>query len=432
MEDIINKIFDLFLNEKTFSKYGIKHRACYWKMGTSFFKIFDRLYENIINIDISKPMITIYNLDNKTTQGNNDSYKFTIDNINVTPCKVRGYVASTTIQQYMRSITSFGLGIVEKKFKNYNDFVLNQGEIKLAHNIKWLLNKNNRINLIKKVIVDSFFSNIEDTRNIAYSIIIEFLLSQNFDFKTLKLENRIFYWNKMVGKQNQKDKKCADLTNDLNEIKEDIFKKGTKATYKEIIDCLKKNYSSISDFICDIWEEYISKSYEDNKTYENINSQIEKTNIISQINSERSKFKKCIFDNRKQLGLIKNQNDLYTDLVDFKNNLTDDLVAKFNEAEAAHIYDIYQIKNEALNIGENDNEKKNKLIKLASNPNNGLIMKHEYHKSFDRNQWTFDSNGNMIVPFENQEYLFNILGLKRIKINAKVLTNEMKNLLTKR
>lgn len=72
------------------------------------------------------------------------------------------------------------------------------------------------------------------------------------------------------------------------------------------------------------------------------------------------------------------------------------------------------------------------VLKYISNPNKDLIMRHDYHKSFDRGQWTFDSNGNMIIPYENMNYLFNILGLKRIKIRKEILNDEMKEFLIKR
>lgn len=417
----INEIFDLLLNEETYKQYGINNQAKYWKMGTSFFTMFDRLADNIKTLDISSPMKSIINENNLTTQGKNISYKFIMENINVTPCKVRGYVSQAAMHQYMRSIVSFGLGVVEQGYDNFKDFVENNGEIKLVHNIKELLEKDNRVNLIKKVINDAFFSNIADKRNIAYSIILEFLFQNGFNFNNLTNKNKIFCWNK----SDKQGKKYASLVDDIEEIKKDIYLQGTIATYKEIIICLNEEYKTIESFIEDIWFEYQSKINNKNN-YDEIKLQLERNNLLALINSERAKFKDNIFNNRKAQGLIETKNDLYTDIVDL-NNDTNGLLAKFSEAEAAHLFDVYQIKREVLKDINNQ-----EMTKYVSNPNNGLIMKHEYHKSLDRNQWSFDANGNMIVPVENQDYLFNVLRLKRIKINPIIFNEEMRIFLNKR
>ncbi len=430
----LNNILSLLLNEKIFLRYGINHRASYWKIGTSIFNTFERLGKNIKNLDISYPIISTYNEKNLTTQGKNKSYQFLINNVNVTPCKVRDYVSNAAIRQYMAMITSFGLGIVETKFKNFNEFVTKKGEIKLAHNINFLISEENKINLIKKIIIDSFFSNIPDTRNISYSIIIEFLIALKFKFKSLNDENSIFYWKKIKGKYNQKDIKHASLKYDLDTIKKDIKKQGTIATYKEITKKLVEHYKNIDNFVFDIWNEYqnlidSSENFYDSK----IKNQIEQNNIKAKINSEKSKFKNNIFKDRKRKGLIKTESDLYSDLIDL-NGSQESLVSKFNESEASHIYDVHKIK-KVLLTNRNKNNFKNYIeinINYVSDPNNGLMMNHDYHKSFDRGQWTFDANGNMIISYENQKYLFEIKKLKRIKINPKVLNEQMKEFLRKR
>lgn len=424
----LDLIFDLLLDENTYSEYGIDKQAKYWKMGTSFFTMLDRFLERINNLDISKPIISKFNPNNLTTEGNNKTYKFILDGENVTPCKVRGYVSNAAIHQYMRALCAFGLGFIEKNYENLNDFVISNGEIKLVHNIKTQIEKENRMFLIKKVIIDSFFSNIEHTRNIAYSIILEFLFSKKFDFSNLR--NQIFYWNKIQGKRNWKKYKCASLVNQYDYIRKDIYNQGTKATYKEIIETLNNNYNSIEEFVKDIWNMYQEKIENNELFYDKkIQEQIEKINIKSKINSNRSHFKNNIFNDRKNKGLISSKNDLYSDIVDIDGN-QDMLLSKFNESEAAHIYDVWKIKNALLkHVKSNDN---NIYFEFIKDPNNGIIMKHDYHKSFDRGQWSFDSNGEMIVPYENQEYLFNVIRLKRIKINPKVLNDEMKRFLKMR
>lgn len=184
--------------------------------------------------------------------------------------------------------------------------------------------------------------------------------------------------------------------------------------YKEITDILNKNFSSIKEFVDVVYSSI------NNHNYENIIM----INKKQKIKSERSKFKVNIFNHRKKLGLIDSWNQNYSDLCDDDNN-EEGLIAKFNEAEAAHIIDVATLKEKYIN--ENDDN----YISLVSDPNNGLIMKHEYHKSFDRGQWYFDNNGYMIVPYENNEYLFKTLKLKKIKIRPEIFNATMKDFLKK-
>lgn len=52
--DKINKIIDLLINkENEYSNLS----ACYWKIGTSIFKMFDHLFSKIEKIYISKVVI---------------------------------------------------------------------------------------------------------------------------------------------------------------------------------------------------------------------------------------------------------------------------------------------------------------------------------------------------------------------------------------
>lgn len=420
----INQILKKLLNEDP--KLGITNNAGYWKIGTSIFKTFDRLYENIKDIDISSPICVKTNMNVKISHKN--KYYFDISKINVTPTvRKTKNVSDSAIHQYNSMICSFGLGANDKYYENKIDLIKQNGIIILNAQIKNLLNESNRLNLIKKIIIDSLFSNVSDTRNIAYSILMEILFSCNFNMNLLDDENRIFYWRKVIGTLNRKTIKTADLKYDLLQIKKDIENQGTKATYKEIVECFK-NETNLEDFINDIWNGFESINASDDEYYDKIvEKQIMELNIKAMIKSERSKFKNNIFNERRKNNLINNKSDLYTDIVDL-NNSHSGLQNKFNEAEAAHIFDVFRIKEKLLKINQLNQE----LINSISNPNNGLIMSHDYHKSFDRRQWFFDANGIMVVPPENQNYLFNIKQLKQIKIRSEILNEEMKNFLKKR
>lgn len=429
----LNEILSYLLNIDVFSKFGISHVAKYWKMGTDFFMMFDRFYENIKDLNIDDYLYIIHDISNLTTQGKNTTFQLFLNDKNVTPIIKKTKSASNgAMHQYIRSFVAFGIGIIEDKFDNYKQLLNEVARIKLVHNAKFLLESNNRIFLIKKIIVDALFSNVPDMRNIAYSILFECMLSYNYDLNNIDDQNRIFSWKKVIGHLNKKTIKYCDLLRDFSLIKKDIYNQGTIATYITIVKTINDNYKSFEDFINDIYNLFLENINDDiNQTkYDDlINVQVFELNIKSQINSERSKFKNNIFNSRKNLNLIENKSDLYSDIIDINDNF-DDLLVKFNEGEAAHIFDVFQIKDILLSSLYNNDI--SSVLKYISNPNNGLIMRHDYHKSFDRGQWTFDSNGNMIIPYENINYLFNILGLKRIKIRKEILNDEMKEFLIKR
>ncbi|MBD5423043.1 MAG: HNH endonuclease [Mycoplasma sp.] len=426
-KDYIDKL-DEIIQLLTNSDKNKLVKASYWKMGTSIFNMLDNLAENIEGLDISSTIICKENIHKKTVEGKNETYHLVIDENNVTPSKVKKYVGLSTITQYRRTFCAFGIGIEEEEYKTEKDFVINSGKIKLVYNAKLLLSKDYRKYLIIKLISDSIFSYFSYSRNFAYSIIHEYLFYKNFDFSLLRNNNnKIFYFNKMIGKRNEKKVKCLNLITDLNEIKNDIRRQGTIATYKEVINLISSEYESIEEFIDEIWESYKNK---ENDSIELINKNIEKNNLIWKIKNERTKFKSNIFENRKSLNLINNKEELYSDVENI-NGDQDGLLAKFNEAEAAHIYDVYKIKSDIFSK-DNNEDNINKLLEYISNPHNGIVMRAEYHKAFDRGQWTFDSNGNMIVQKENQKYLFEDLKLEKIKIRKEVLDSEMKSFLEKR
>lgn len=425
--DKLNYIFKLFVDKETFKNNGVEVEAKYWKIGTSIFQTFDRFLEKINCLDLSKNMNVKYNKNNTTTQGKNNTYILEIDNENVTPCKpIKWYVSNGAIHQYIRMFESFSLATRIDNAKNNKEFIDKGGRISLAYNIKNLLDKNNRLELLIRTIVNSFYTNVQDKRNIAYSILIEYLIKKNFDFNLLEPSNRIFKWKKAIGKINNKEDACADLVSEIEKIINDIFDQGTKATYKEITNLLNEYYKEIEDFVNVIYDRYenLSKG-SNNEFYEDIQQQINYINLKQKIKNERSKFKDNIFENRKNLNLLNNKSDLYCDIVDIHNLDNNEWHEKFNECEACHIYNVHQIVNEVLN---NNVEQ----LKFISNPNNGIVMPLSYHDSFDRDLWTFDSNGQMIIPIENKEYLLKNKGLKEIKIRDEIFNDEMKSFLKMR
>lgn len=420
MYTIINKFLKLLLNEN--EEKGITNNAEYWKMGTSFFNTFDRLEQKIKDLDTKYSIIIELDKNKKTTEGNNETYIYKLNNDNITPAKYKKSISRSQAGQYMRAIISFGLGIIEKEFNTLKDFVEKKGEIKLVSNIKELLKQENKLELIKKNIINSLFGNIKWQKDIAYSIIIEILFEYKLDFSKLEDNNRIFRLKKNTPKNKDRN---YDLIKDKDDIKKIIEKQGTIATYKEIIEIIKENYKKdkIENFFKDL-----DKTYEElnDEQDESITIKIKEQNKKDEIKRERSKFKENIFKNRQEKGLIKSKDELYSDIIEIEKDEIEQskLRRHWDESNAAHIHPVEKIKKE-LKLEEES-------IKQISDPNNGLMMSIEYHDSFDRGQWNFDLNGHMIIHFENEEYLLKEKQLSRIKIRKEVFNEEMKKYLKKR
>lgn len=420
MYTIINKFLKLLLNEN--EEKGITNNAEYWKMGTSFFNTFDRLEQKIKDLDTKYSIIIELDKNKKTTEGNNETYIYKLNNDNITPAKYKKSISQSQAGQYMRAIISFGLGIIEKEFNTLKDFVEKKGEIKLVSNIKELLKQENKLELIKKNIINSLFGNIKWQKDIAYSIIIEILFEYKLDFSKLEDNNRIFRLKKNTPKNKDRN---YDLIKDKDDIKKIIEKQGTIATYKEIIEIIKENYKKdkIENFFKDL-----DKTYEElnDEQDESITIKIKEQNKKDEIKRERSKFKENIFKNRQEKGLIKSKDELYSDIIEIEKDEIEQsrLRRHWDESNAAHIHPVEKIKKE-LKLEEES-------IKQISDPNNGLMMSIEYHDSFDRGQWNFDLNGHMIIHFENEEYLLKEKQLSRIKIRKEVFNEEMKKYLKKR
>lgn len=433
MYTIINKFLKLLLNEN--EEKGITNNAKYWKMGTSFFNTFDRLEQKIKDLDTKHSIIIELDKNKKTTEGNNETYIYKLNNDNITPAKDKKSISQSQAGQYMRAIISFGLGIIEKEFNTLKDFVEKKGEIKLVSNIKELLKQENKLELIKKNIINSLFGNIKWQKDIAYSIIMEILFEYKLDFSKLEDNNRIFRFKRKTPKNKDRN---YDLNKDKDYIKKNIEKQGTIATYKEIIEIIKENYKKdkIENFFKDLdktYEELLNKTYEqlndeqeelNDEQDESITIKIKEQNRKDEIKRERRNFKENIFKNRQEKGLIKSKDELYSDIIEIEKDEIEQskLRRKWGESNAAHIHPVEKIKKEL----------KKESIKQISDPNNGLMMSIEYHDSFDRGQWNFDLNGHMIIHFENEEYLLKEKQLSRIKIRKEVFNEEMKKYLKKR
>jgi len=109
-----------------------------------------------------------------------------------------------------------------------------------------------------------------------------------------------------------------------------------------------------------------------------------------------------------------------------------------------YIYSVENIKNKILEVFDDlwnnnkfiklnevfNNDKIIKLLNDIKDPNNGILMKNNYHQYYDLDYFSFNLDGEMIYDYKDEKYLFNILELKKIQIDNGILNSGLKYFLT--
>ncbi|MGL5617441.1 MAG: MAG4270 family putative restriction endonuclease [Metamycoplasmataceae bacterium] len=422
LNDKVNFILSKFNDPKEFERYGIdkKYRAKIWNIDTSILTILKRMNQKVKDISVPIDIITVKKTGVSST--GESRFSFFIGNINVTPSTM-GIVSLGASRQYLQILSSLGIVMFGNTKGKYleNDF-------KVAANFKSMLNSDYDLDMTQRLISFCLKRNIAYSRNLAVSLFLCSLRLFKFDFKNIDLENR------KVEKRMRKDvKKFFDLASKYGD---NYLDKCLDETYGKFLEYTLKN-ESIENFINGIFN-IIQNQDDDNDSIilnQEITKQIELANYLNSLKTYRSKFKNNIKKNREELRLFDPQENLYSDIITIENDM-DGLASRFNELQAAHIYNIWQIKEDLIKVVKeyeseiNNNEQIEEVIKSAENPNNGLMMNIQYHDYFDRNLFTFNEKGEMIYRDEDKKYLFETLKLKEVRINPKILNNEMKHFLS--
>jgi len=420
MENIynkINKIFSYYFDEKNLNDLGIdkKNTPSVWNVDTDFIKTLERMNTNLENINDDIVNIKVF----KTDQ---NRYEMIINNKIVTPVHLKkniiNPVAFSTMRQYLQLFLWLNI-ITFDEFKKGNNYQV----FRAASNFKSVIyefvkSNESTIESVKQMIAYSIKRNVTSVRNLGYTFFLAFLNQQKIDFS--KIEDTY----KVVTKKMNKDGiKCFAL-GDKDFI--DYFKHIEEATTKSLVSIFNKY--ELNEFINDLLNKMDSKNmfYSDD-----VEEQIKRFNLESELKIERSRLKPNIIKNRIELNLIKTENDIYSDVIELESELMDGLSAKINELNACHIKEHKTIKNELSDKARY--EELIHIMKETSDPYNGILMDLRYHKYFDRYLFNFDINGEMIWSKKDEKYLFEDLKFKKIKINPLLLENgKMKEYLKKR
>lgn len=145
-------------------------------------------------------------------------------------------------------------------------------------------------------------------------------------------------------------------------------------------------------------------------------------------------------DNKRMLLRKQIINQRLANKEEYCNDLENTFPEKWytKDCEAAHIFDIWRIKKE---IEETVNEAKQgweekveKLIEDSYNPNNGILLLSQWHHYFDKNLFTFNSDGELIVLLESSEGdrmtpIDPMHNLSKVRIKRNILNEEMRKFL---
>ncbi|MGL5591897.1 MAG: MAG4270 family putative restriction endonuclease [Metamycoplasmataceae bacterium] len=421
LNEKVNFILSKFNDPNEFERYGIdkKYKATIWNIDTSILTILKRM--NMKVKDLNGPIETITVKKTGVSSTEESRFSFFINNINVTPSTME-IVSLGAARQYLQIFSSLGIvmfGNTKGKFLE-NDY-------KVASNFKSMLNSDYDLDLIQRLISFCLKRNISYSRNLAVSLFLCSLRFFKFDFRNIDPINRKV--EKTMGKDGVK---FFDL---LSKYADDYLDKCLDETYGKFLENTLKN-ESLEDFINGLFN-IIQNPNDSNDSFiinNEIAKQIELANYLNSLKIGRSKFKTNIKKNREELHLFDPEENLYSDIITIENDM-DGLASKFNELQAAHIYNVWQIKDDLVKVvkeyeSEINNNQIENLIKPVENPYNGLMMNAQYHDYFDRNLFTFNEKGEMIYRDEDKEYLFEKLKLKKVRINPKILNSEMKHFLS--
>lgn len=418
--DKINKIFKYFIDDKVSNSYSFKkYKAKLWNIDTNQFSTIKRLYQNIKIIKDDIVEIKIIKIINKNE---NDKFSMFINNINITPTILKDKICKkSAIRQYLQFW--YCLGIIEFNADFYKeDISYIQVNANFKNTIEEIANNNNHFingnDFIIDLIYFNFKSNLEFARNLSYSIFI--LSLYKFD---KSIFNKIDSNYTIIMKKCNKDGKKYLRLNSAEA--NDYLDKMIKETYKEMLSNIKQdNLLLFIDHLFNMIEEIELKD-----------NNIELGNILSNITKLESKFKKNVFENRKNNKLIYDEKDLYSDVIEIDGEFNKiPILDQFNISNACHIYERHQIKKYIKDRYYEGVSKDiiNSISMWISDPNNCIIMNTQLHDLFDRRIFNFNIKGEMISSSENHKYLFITKNIPKIRIKSEVFNNQMKEFLIKR
>lgn len=368
-----------------------------WQLDTDVFNSWERFKQKYLANKFESSTLKITKVTGK------EYFTMQINGINVCPRKDQQKEWSRGgIRQFLQTASAFS-------------FIYWEGEVEGEHTLSnefvaYVNNEKNWNDIVIDAMVKGCFSLSSNINNFVSTIM--FMLIAEYDKEIFrKFHNKINI--KPV-----KLKKGKEVFDNLDRQSIDMYlqKEWLPASWKNLINSIdKKKFEDLVDRI------YFRICEDSNTQYELIKNDLNASLLDFRIklNSKRSILRKNIIEAR--VKDLKRYSDIVLENVPF-----------IDFVDAAHIYEINQIRDEAKNNEDILKEIKEYLLKDAVSIHNGLLLPMDVHRAFDNGLINFDINTGKVVYHPEDLEIIKSLKIENSYIKPEVLTDEMRDFLIKR
>ncbi len=368
-----------------------------WQLDTDVFNSWERFKEMYLVNKLESTTLEIF-------KGSKDNY-FTmqINGINVCPRKDQKEEWSRGgVRQFLQTASAFSFiywdGQVEGEHTLSNEF------------IAYVNNEKHWDDIVIEAIVRGCFSFSSNINNLVSTIMFMLVTKYNIEIFS-KLHNKINIKPVML-------KKGKEVFDNLDRESIDMYlqKEWLPYSWENLISSInKKMFEELIDVI------YFKICEDRDIDYQYIREDVSaslKTFYIK-LSSTRSLLRDKIIETRVK--------DLkrYSD-IELKN------VPFIDYVDAAHIYEVRQIRDAAKNSIDNIKEVQEYFLSDAENINNGLLLPLSVHRAFDKGLFNFDVKTGKVVYHPEDKEIIKSLEIENSYIKPEVLNDEMRRFLIRR
>lgn len=413
-----------------FEKY-IDNNAKLWNIDTDIYGTWMRFLKKIKDEQI-KEIESFYYIFEKSI----NRFKLYINDKEVTPTVNNdGYWSKSGLSQFFQVGDAFGFWFLDPSEKLDDERMINKkNKIKYTYEFNEIISESFEKNFnlfLVKCMQKALLQSKDYICNLGFSLFTccvidnvkksyNFYINKKIYFKRIKTLKII---------KNYKSEGYEIASNGWFDYVNQI----TKETYRGSLDSIKNDFSNenlINTLIYTIKNKQLEMILSDAE-FNNETFHSNYIDICKLIDDSRTKLRKNILEKR-----IKNENIIkYNDL---EYTFPNEWYVK--DCEAAHIYDVWRIKQkvkEKLENKESIESIKKYVEEVVTDPNNGILLLTQWHDFFDKNLFSFDMNGKIVILTNEKERLLPILNSESleycsVRIKEKVLNFEMKEYLSLR
>lgn len=367
-----------------------------WELDTPVFDTWERFKELYLANKLESTTLEI----SKGSKPNR--YTMVINGINVCPRKDKKPEWSwAAIRQFLQEASAFS-------------FIYWDGNIVCEHVlsnefIAYADNEKNWNDIVIEALVRGCFSLSSNINNFVSTI--TFMLIAKYDIEIFsKLQNKINIKPIML----KKDKKVFD---NLDRESIDMYlQKNLPYSWEKLITSIdRKMFEELVDVI------YFKICEDKDIDYQYVREDISAPlrTFYIKLSSTRSLLRDKIIEAR--VKDLKRYSDIELENVPF-----------IDYVDAAHIYEVQQIKAAAKNNIDDIKEVQEYFLSDAENINNGLLLPLSVHRAFDKGLFNFDVKTGKVVYHPEDKEIIKSLEIENSYIKPEVLNDEMRRFLIRR